>query len=140
MEESIIPEQAHLVQALRFELGKVEGPADGDPKQFQPKRAATSVEQSGALSMVLAPKRGIQTRKVAILAADGVDEAAIVGMKAAMTLPGSHKSLDKRGDVPGDAGIVAARQASAKHIAARFIKAMEPHRHWAREIELASPE
>ncbi len=262
-------EQAHLVQALRFELGKVdvsairermvallaqvdkklaarvaEGlglhvtsitgplnlsiPADDDPRQFQPKRATASVEKSAALSMVLAPKKGIQTRKVAILAADGVDGQAVVSMKtalaavgamakivaprsgvlktadgtdmkidfsllttgsvlfdalyipggeesvwtllrtpkasmftheaylhckpiaatgagvnvlqSAMSLLGLHKSMDKSGDVPSDEGIVVARQASAKQVAARFIKAMEPHRHWAREIELASPE
>lgn len=264
-----VPEQAHLVQALQFELGKVDVtairermvgllahvdkqlaslvaqglglsvasitgplnlsiPADGDPKQFQPKRATASMEKSAALSMVLAPKQGIQTRKVAILAADGVDGEAVVGMKtalaaagatakivaprsgvlktasgtdlkidfsllttgsvlfdalyipggdesvetllrtpkasmfaqeaylhckaiaatgagvdvlqAALSLPGPLQSADKSGDVPNDEGIVVARQASVKQIAARFIKAMEPHRHWDREISLSSPE
>ena len=263
------PEQEHLVQALQFELGKVDAlavrermvgllshvekslasrvaeglglpvtkvdglvnlsiPADGDAKQFQPKRATVSLEQSAALSMVLAPKEGIRTRKIAILAADGVDGEAVVGMKAALAaagamakiiaphsgalkasdgtemkidfsllttgsvlfdalyipggdesvrillrtpkakmfaneaylhckaiaatgagvdilqaaimLPGAQKTKDKSGDVPNDAGIVVGREASAKQIAARFIKAMEPHRHWTREIRLASPE
>ena len=61
-------------------------------------------------------------------------------LQAAITLPGSLRRLDKSGDVPMDGGIVVARQSSAKQIAPRFIKAMELHRHWAREKELASPQ
>ena len=64
-------------------------PADGDPKQFQPKRAIASVEKSAALSMVLAPKKGIQTRKIAILAADGVEGEAVQGMKTALAAVGA---------------------------------------------------
>lgn len=117
------PEKAHIVQALRFELGKVEVPAirermvgllaqvdktlaglvaqglglavpakvdspvnmsvpaDGNVKQFQPKRLAPSMERSPALSMATTVKEGIATRKIAILAADGVDDAALSGMK-----------------------------------------------------------
>lgn len=128
------PEQEHLVQALQFELGKVESlpirermvgmlsqidknlasrvaeglglpvkkvdgllnlsiPADGDPKDVQPKRATTSLEKSAALSMVLAPKEGIQTRKVAILVADGVNAEAVKGMQTALAAAGGQGKI-----------------------------------------------
>jgi catalase len=268
-----VPEQEHLVQALQFELGKVdtvairqrmvgmlayvdkglasrvaeglglpvtkiEGllnlsvPADADPEQFQPKRAAASLEKSAALSMILAPKEGIRSRKVAILAADGVDGEAVKGMQkallaagglpkivaprsgflkaadgaqikidfsllttgsvlfdavyipggagsiatlartakasmfiqeaylhckaiaatgagvelfeSAVALPGRPEREDKATMKPGlptkDEGVVWAREASSRQIAARFIKAIEGHRQWGREIKLASPE
>jgi catalase len=121
------PEKLHLVQALRFELGKVEVPAirermvgmlaqvdetlahrvaeglglsvptkldkplnmsipaDGDVAQFQPKPAQQSGAQSPALSMANTAKDTIQTRKIAILAADGVDDEALSRMKQALT-------------------------------------------------------
>ena len=223
-----------VAQGLGLPVASIAGPlnlsipADGDPKQFQPKRATASLEKSAALSMVLAPKEGIRTRKVAILAADGVDGVAVMVMKkalesagamakivaprsgdlktaegtdmkidfslsttgsvlfdalyipggeesvrtllrtpkaimfahetylhckaisatgagvdvlqAAMAQLGRHNAMDKGGDVPSDEGIVVARQAPLKQIASRFIKAIEPHRHWAREIDLAGPQ
>ncbi len=267
------PEQEHLVQALQFELGKVENlpirermvgmlahvdkglagrvaeglglpvkkiegllnlsiPADGDPKDFQPRRSVTSLERSAALSMVLPPKEGIQSRKVAILVADGVDGEAVKGMQTALAaaggqgkivatrsgsvqaangsewkidfsllttgsvlfdavyIPGGERSVaallrtakarmfvqdaylhcktiaatgegvalfsaavealdpsPEQGDRPkstsrdgaGDAGIILSREASSKQIAGRFIKGIEMHRHWAREMPLARP-
>lgn len=267
------PEQEHLVQALQFELGKVENlpirermvgmlsqidkglagrvaeglgmpvkkiegllnlsiPADGDPKDFQPKRAMTSLDKSAALSMVLAPKEGIQTRKVAILVADGVDGEAVKGMQTALAaaggqgkivatrsgslkaangselkidfsllttgsvlfdavyIPGGEQSVSALLRTPKartfvqdaylhckaiaatgegvalfeaavgaaypeaehgsrtrqtpkdwsqDSGIVLGPDSSPKQIAARFMKGIEMHRHWAREIRLASP-
>ena len=48
-------------------------PADGDPKDYQPRRAKPAVEASAALSMAKTVKDTAKTRKVAILAADGVD-------------------------------------------------------------------
>ena len=126
------PEKAHIVQALRFELGKVEVPAirermvglltqvdqtlaglvaqglgltvpakpempmnlsvpaDGDLKRFQPKPPIRSLERSAALSMATTPKVSIKTRKIAILAADGVDEAAVNGMKNALLEAGAR--------------------------------------------------
>ncbi|MBA2484676.1 MAG: catalase, partial [Nitrospira sp.] len=125
------PEKAHIVQALRFELGKVEVPAirermlgllaqvdttlaglvaqglgvkvpalikgplnmsvpaDGDTKRFQPKPRIPSLERSPALSMANTVKEGIATRKVAILAAEGVDDAAVAAMKKALTAAGA---------------------------------------------------
>jgi catalase len=129
------PEKAHIVQALRFELGKVEVPAvqermvallsqvdrtlaglvaqglgvtvpaklagpismsvpaDGNVKEFQPKRRTPTLERSPALSMANTVKDGIATRKVAILAADGVDEAAVSGMKKALTAAGAQAKI-----------------------------------------------
>ena len=129
------PEKAHIVQALRFELGKVEVPAiqermlvllsqvdrtlaglvaqglglsvpnkldgpmnmsvpaDGNVKQFQPKRPTPTLDRSPALSMMAREKNGIATRKVAILAADGVDEAAVSGMKKALAAAGAQSNV-----------------------------------------------
>ncbi|MDP9131579.1 MAG: hypothetical protein M3M98_00395 [Nitrospirota bacterium] len=64
-------------------------PADGDPKHFQPKRAVSTLEKSAALSTVLAPKKGIHTRKIAILAADGVDQEAVAGKQSALAAAGA---------------------------------------------------
>src|SRR5688572_13635889 len=129
------PEKSHIVQALRFELGKVEVPAirermigllaqidktlaglvaqglgltvpskldspenmsipaDGNVKQFQSKRRTPSMARSPALSMASTIKNGIKTRKIAILAAEGVDEAAIFGMKKALTAAGAQAKV-----------------------------------------------
>ena len=129
------PEKSHIVQALRFELGKVEVPAirermvgllaqvdrtlaglvaqglglavpakldspvnmsvpaDGNVKQFQPKRLVPSLDRSPALSMANTSKSGIKTRKVAILAADGVDDAALLAMKKAVTAAGADAKV-----------------------------------------------
>ena len=48
-------------------------PADGDPKKFQPVKVKSSIDKSGALSMANTMKDSIATRKIAILAADGVN-------------------------------------------------------------------
>ena len=130
------PEKAHIVDALRFELGKVEilpirermvmhlahvdrtlatqvaeglglkvpakleppvnmsVPADGDPKDFQPRRAAgKTVDRSPALSMANTVKDSIKTRKVAVLAADGVDDTALNSMKKALTAAGAQAKI-----------------------------------------------
>jgi catalase len=128
-------EKEHLVQALHFELGKVEVPdvrkrmvgmlaqveatlasrvaaglgldvpanletplnmsvpADGDVEQFQPQPVHTSVGQSAALSMANTIKDSVKTRKVAILAADGFDDAALSGMKQALTAAGAQAKI-----------------------------------------------
>src|SRR5688572_13598208 len=130
------PEKEHLVDALRFELGKVEilpirermvmhlahvdrtlatlvaeglglkvpakleppvnmsVPADGDPKDFQPRRATgKTVDVSPALSMANTPKDSVKTRKVAVLAADGVDDTGLNGMKKALTAAGAQAKI-----------------------------------------------
>jgi catalase len=129
------PEKAHIVQALSFELGKVEVPAirermigllaqvdktlaglvaqglgisvpakldgfmnqsvpaDGHVAQFQPKGRTPSLERSAALSMAESLQGNIATRKVAVLAADGMDEAAVLGMKKALMAAGAHVKI-----------------------------------------------
>jgi catalase len=126
------PEKAHIVQALRFELGKVEVPAirermvgllsqvdrtlaglvaqglgillpakiegplnlsvpaDADAARFQPKSRPRSLDRSAALSMVATVKDSIKTRKIAILAADGVDDSAVGRMKKALMAAGGN--------------------------------------------------
>lgn len=121
------PEKNHIVDALSFELGKVQHqhirermlftlkqvdkglaaevayalglpvpdaadsplnqsiPADGDVLQHQPTDKDSSVTISGALSMADTVKDNIITRKVAILAADGVDYSRLKALKQALT-------------------------------------------------------
>ena len=142
------PEKAHIVQALRFELGKVEVPAirermvgllsrvdttlaslvaqglglqipslnkavlnmsvpaDGDSQRFQPKPRIPSLERSPALSMANTVKDSIATRKVAILAADGVDAAAVTAMQQALTAAGAKPKIiaPRLGLLKGDNG------------------------------------
>jgi catalase len=124
------PEKQHIVQALRFELGKVEVPevrervvgmlahvnrtlagqvaeglglavpkptgpvngsvpADADPKKFQPVTLKQAVDRSAALSMAKTVKDSAETRKIAILAADGVDGEAVAAMQRALLAAGA---------------------------------------------------
>jgi catalase len=118
------PEKKHIINALSFELGKVqtiairermlrnlvqvdkglasaiaynlglevpaglpvnEGvPADGDPAHYAPVIREPDVKSSAALSMANTVKNSIQTRQIAILAADGVDAIAINKVKQAL--------------------------------------------------------
>jgi catalase len=129
------PEKQHIIDALSFELGKVQTvavrermlgilwhiekslatavaynlglpvpkkpdqllnqsiPADGDPKKFQPVMVKSSIASSAALSMSGTIKDTIQTRKIAILVADGVDEKAVSKMKAALQGQGAVAEL-----------------------------------------------
>jgi catalase len=128
------PEKAHIVQALQFELGKVEVsairarmlgllaqvdktlaglvaqglgmkiaklegpmnmsvPADGNIKEFQPAHANGSLERSPALSMASSTKNGIATRKVAVLAADGFDDADLSTVRKAVTAAGGQAKI-----------------------------------------------
>jgi catalase len=141
------PEQDHIVEALRFELGKVERlpirermvamlklvddalaqrvaeglgfralprlelpinrsiPADGDSAAFESKRK-NAPEVSAALSMANTVKDTIATRKVAILAADGADTAAVTKMKAALERAGAAGKIvaPRLGVLEGDDG------------------------------------
>ena len=78
---------------------KIEGPlnmnipADGDPKKFQPKRVNKEVGTSPALSMENTVKDTIKTRKVAVLAADGFDDAALKAVKKALTDAGAQAKI-----------------------------------------------
>jgi catalase len=144
-------EKDHIVQALRFELGKVETasvrermvgmlanvdrslaehvaeglglptvppvepplnrsiPADGNPQDFEPRRpkGGPALEASAALSMANTIKDTAKTRKVAILAADGVDSGAIETMKKALAAAGAMPKVvaPRGGTLAGTRGV-----------------------------------
>lgn len=125
------PEKNHIINALRFELGKVEDEAirirvlgllsqvdqslaqkvsegigvsvpkkpeqpmnhsygaDADPKKCQPTKVKQAIDKSEALSMANTVKDSIKTRQIAILTADGIDEAAVERMKDALIKEGA---------------------------------------------------
>ena len=124
------PEKMHMVEALRFELGKVETieirqrmlmvlnqvdkglasqvayglglsipetpdlinqsiPADADPLSYQPVKREGALAKSEALSMKFTIKNTIRTRKIAFLAADGVDGDALATVKKALLAEGA---------------------------------------------------
>ena len=64
-------------------------PADGNPAKFQPRSADQGLDRSEALSMANTKKDSIKTRKIAILAANGVDNAALQNMKNELTAAGA---------------------------------------------------
>jgi catalase len=119
-----------LVDALRFELGKVDSvairqrmlgvlthvdkglasqvayglglhipsdiglinqgiPADADPQTYQPTMVEGSLTKSAALSMANNVLDSIKTRKVAILAADGVNENSLLAVRQALLAEGA---------------------------------------------------
>jgi len=146
------PEKDHIVEALRFELGKVERapirermvamlnlvdnelagrvgeglglpaipridppinhsiPADGDPARFQPHMRRNSngrrIATSPALSMANTVRNTVATRKVAILAADGVDMASIKEVRNALLRGGAQGKIvaPRLGTLAGDDG------------------------------------
>ena len=72
-------------------------PADGKSKQFQPKAVNQSIGSSPVLSMANTFKDSIKTRKVAFLAADGFDDAALSGMTKALTAAGKCRQNSGHG-------------------------------------------
>ncbi|WP_394801073.1 catalase-related domain-containing protein [Niabella ginsengisoli] len=56
-------------------------PADGNPKDYKPLKGTSSIKRSAALSMAGTVKDSIVSRKIAILATDGVDEKEITKLK-----------------------------------------------------------
>jgi catalase len=128
------PEKNHLINALRFELSKVQTvairqrmvnlltqvdklladevaaalglvagkpeqpmnhsvPADANPKDYQPRKVKASIEASAALSMANTAKNSIQTRKIALLAADGVDDVSLAEMQKALMAKGAQAKI-----------------------------------------------
>lgn len=60
-------------------------PADANPADYQSRPAQLSIDRSEALSMANTIKDSIKTRQVAILAADGVDDASLETMRQALS-------------------------------------------------------
>ncbi len=124
------PEQEHLIEALLFELGKVEtkeirqrvverilANIDGElVKRVAeglglpvPKASVTpkgKLEKSPALSIENLKKESIQTRRIAALVADGVDAAELTSVRTALEKMGAKvKVIAKRlGTVKGAGG------------------------------------
>lgn len=61
-------------------------PADRKLKDFEPRRPKKSLEASAALSMANTVKDTAKSRRVSILAADGVEGGTVEAMKRAMTM------------------------------------------------------
>lgn len=64
-------------------------PADGNPDDFQSIKVEPKLKISSALSMANTVKDTIKSRKIAILAADGVNETALNAVKAALEAEGA---------------------------------------------------
>jgi catalase len=68
-------------------------PADGDVEQFQPRPAKKPIERSSALSMANTVKDSIKTRRIAILAADGVEDSELSSVKQALGAAGAQAKV-----------------------------------------------
>jgi catalase len=64
-------------------------PADGNPADFEPLQVESKLKSSAALSMAGTVKNTIKSRKVAILAADGVDGKSLNAVKALLEAEGA---------------------------------------------------
>ncbi len=65
-------------------------PADADPETYQPAKTSSSDFTSAALSMANTVKGSVETRKVALLCADGVHLAAVQTLKALLEKQGAQ--------------------------------------------------
>jgi catalase len=77
-----VPEDPELPMNRSF-------PADADPADYDPEVKEPSVASSPALSMTSSPKDSIKTRKIAFLAADGVDSNSLKTVKTALENAGA---------------------------------------------------
>lgn len=77
----------HVPKALKSDLNQ-NVPADADPQTYRSVVKEGSLDKSAALSMVDKPVTVLTTRKVAILAADGVNDNSITAMKDALASQG----------------------------------------------------
>ncbi|RZJ75500.1 MAG: catalase [Flavobacterium sp.] len=87
---------------------------DADPTKHEPKAVQQAVESSDPLSMLKNPtvKPTIESRKVAVICADGVSEAAVANMKSALLKHSAKACIiapylgfvttDKGGELPID--------------------------------------
>lgn len=81
-------------------------PADGNPAKFQPRLVDQGIKSSRALSMADTRKDSIATRKIAILAADGVNGISIQQMKKALMEKGAVVELiaTRLGEIKNEKG------------------------------------
>ncbi len=81
-------------------------PADANPKSYQPIKKESSLQRSEALSMANTIKNSIRTRKVAILAADGVDITSLKKVQSALSAEGAVVEIiaPKLGTIESESG------------------------------------
>ncbi len=81
-------------------------PADGDMEAHQPKPVNLNVSPSPALSMANAIKDNIKTRKIAILAADGVNHNEFSAVQQALQMEGAQAFViaPHLGTITGEGG------------------------------------
>lgn len=81
-------------------------PADADPKTYQPIAKKSKIEKSAALSMANTKKDSIATRQIALLVADGYDEASLHNAINAIKKGGAKPIViaDKLANIAGDKG------------------------------------
>jgi catalase len=68
-------------------------PADGDSEQFQPTPVKQPIGRSSALSMANTVKASIKTRRIAVLAADGVDDTELSTLIQALRAAGGQTKI-----------------------------------------------
>ena len=78
----------HIPKELSTQLNQTM-PADADPERYRSIVKEGSLSRSGALSMENTVKDSIATRKIAILAADGVNENNLLTVKEAIEAEGA---------------------------------------------------
>jgi catalase len=80
-------------------------PADGKVEDYQPTKVKSSLQRSEALSMANTIKDTIRTRKIAILAANGVDEDSLLPVKEMLEAEGAMTEIvaPKLGVIVGEA-------------------------------------
>lgn len=91
-------------------------PADGNAAQYQPVPNKRVPDHSPALTMANTVKDGIKTRKVAILAGDGVNDADLVGMQKALREAGAEGKV-----VAPRLGILKSAKGAQVHIDFSFL-------------------
>jgi len=78
----------HVPKDLQTPLNQTM-PADADPEKYRSIVKEGALDKSQALSMAFTVKNSIRTRKIAILAADGVNEKNVLTVKEALTAKGA---------------------------------------------------
>jgi catalase len=101
-------------------------PADGDPEQLDSIKAESPLDRSEALSMANTKKDSIATRKIAFLAADGVDAASLKAMKKSLESAGAvvHVIAPKLGAITAEDGSEIPVDKSLRNAASVFYDAV----------------
>lgn len=68
-------------------------PADGDADEFKSISISPEIKKSKTLSMANTVKNTIRTRRIAILAGDGVDDGSLAAMKKALEAAGAQAKI-----------------------------------------------